>query len=78
MTDEILAIAASAPPAMIASVPAFAAPGPPDTGASTNIMPRCIERRGDLFGRFQLSGRKIDADFSGGFRGGNHAARAQA
>ena len=33
------AIAASVPPAMMASVPAAAAPGPPDTGASTNSMP---------------------------------------
>src|SRR5258708_583123 len=36
-------IAAGSPPAMIASCPASAAPGPPDTGASTHAIPvRCL------------------------------------
>ena len=32
-------MAAASPPAMMASVPAAAAPGPPDTGASMYAMP---------------------------------------
>ena len=40
ITGAMRAIASAAPPAMMASVPVSAAPGPPDTGASTNAAPR--------------------------------------
>ena len=44
-TGRALATSASAPPAMIASVPAAAAGGPPETGASTQPMPASVRSR---------------------------------
>ena len=65
ITGAMRAIAASGPPAMMASVPVSAAPGPPDTGASTNCAPRAVQLLGDAQRRLDLGGRVIDHHLAG-------------
>ena len=58
-------MAASSPPAMTASVPASAAGGPPETGASIQPMPVSAQAGGEPPGGLDLGGRMIDQDLAG-------------